>query len=168
MKRLTCRNEYGEASIVGIDNNELYGCRMADERNAIIAAIERLEQYEDMYMPTVPASICVWAIKMFGEDAQTDMVIEEMAELTKALLKLRRKRRSGIGYDEPELVDVAEETADVLIMLVQLLRIYGSDFAELVEVNVDEKIKRLKKRLIKAGPAPSKPAEIKSVEVQKK
>ena len=51
------------------------------------------------------------ALKKWGESAQLDMVIEEMAELTKAILKYKR----GESIDR-----IAEEHADVNIMLDQL------------------------------------------------
>ena len=35
------------------------------------------------------------AIEIFGKESQIDMAIEEMSELTKALLKLRRAVKSG-------------------------------------------------------------------------
>lgn len=58
----------------------------------------------------------------YGDEAQIDVAIEEMAELTKALLKLRRHYRSekphGSAYN---LIDnIAEEMADVQIMMEQI------------------------------------------------
>jgi len=57
------------------------------------------------------------AIRQWGETAQLLMVIEEMSELTKAILKYGRAHESDKGM---ALVDIAEEHADVLIMLDQL------------------------------------------------
>lgn len=54
------------------------------------------------------------ALDTWGHDAQMDMVIEEMSELTKAILKYRRKPHKD------RAMDVAEELADVIIMLRQL------------------------------------------------
>jgi len=54
------------------------------------------------------------ALNKFGEQNQKDMAIEEMAELTQALLKERR------GGDH----NVAEEIADVTIVLDQLKLLY--------------------------------------------
>ena len=54
------------------------------------------------------------ALNKFGEQKQKDMAIEEMSELTQALLKERRGRESN----------VAEEIADVTIVLDQLKLIY--------------------------------------------
>ena len=57
------------------------------------------------------------AISKYGDESQIDMAIEEMSELTKALLKRRRK----IG----SIDDILEEMADVSIMLDQLEIIFG-------------------------------------------
>lgn len=65
------------------------------------------------------AKILEGAIDKYGKAAQTDMAIEEMAELTKALLKYRR-------YPSPlALESILEEMADVSIMLNQLQLMYG-------------------------------------------
>lgn len=50
------------------------------------------------------------ALSKFGENAQKEMLIEEIAELTQAILKDRRGRESNI----------AEEIADVQIVLDQI------------------------------------------------
>lgn len=52
---------------------------------------------------------------MWGVDMQLDMVIEEMAELTQAILKYKRARDK-----EQAISKIAEEHADVQIMLDQL------------------------------------------------
>ena len=65
------------------------------------------------------------AIETYGEEAQTDMVIEEMSELTKALLKYRRAMKSPAAYDYEKIKsDIAEEIADVEIMLAQCKMIF--------------------------------------------
>lgn len=64
------------------------------------------------------------AITTFGADAQIDMMIEEMAELTKALLKLRRA--CGSTTKNPELIaDINSEIADVSIVLDQMTMIFS-------------------------------------------
>ena len=60
----------------------------------------------------------------YGAAAQTDMAIEEMSELIKALLKYRRAGANGT-LEESDLDAVLEEMADVSIMLNQLTLIYG-------------------------------------------
>lgn len=84
------------------------------------------------------------AIDKYGIKPQMMMVIEEMSELTKAICKLFRVP----GYLEPDegVIDaIAEETADVTIMLEQLRLILGIN--ENVCEHMDQKIERLAERL---------------------
>ena len=86
------------------------------------------------------------AIHTYGENSQIDMAIEEMAELTKALLKYKRAKRSPSEYDFKTIRNnIAEEMADVLIMCDQLMMIFEN--ADEVSRYVDSKIIRLTKRL---------------------
>jgi NTP pyrophosphatase (non-canonical NTP hydrolase) len=79
------------------------------------------------------------AVNTFGDRNQEDVAIEEMSELTKAIIKHRR-------YNTEETkANIREEIADVFIMLVQLIIIHGFD-----ESIIKQKIDRLKNRL-KAG-----------------
>lgn len=74
------------------------------------------------------------AIKIFGEDMQKIVAMEELAELQQALSKdLRGKDRN-----------VEEEIADVYIMLMQLELMYDKTK---IEEWIDKKIDRLDKRL---------------------
>ena len=66
------------------------------------------------------------AIDTYGPEHQVDMAIEEMAELIKALLKMRRP-------DKASWADVLEEIVDVQIMLDQLKIIY--DWSTYVEAS---------------------------------
>lgn len=75
------------------------------------------------------------AITTWGDDAQIDMAIEEMSELTTALLHARRNREANI----------AEEIADVRIMIAQLEIIFKN--SDDVEKYKQEKIDRLARRL---------------------
>ena len=62
------------------------------------------------------------AIRTYGEPAQIDMAIEEMAELTKALCKIKRAQA---GCEVTAAIgNVVEEMADVKIMLDQLRIIF--------------------------------------------
>jgi hypothetical protein len=84
------------------------------------------------------------AIDTYGEERQIDKVLEEMSELTKALLKMRYAKPTGVERDI--LMDaVSEETADVEIMLEQLHMIYQND--KKVEEYKQKKIERLERRL---------------------
>ncbi len=72
------------------------------------------------------------ALTKFGEQKQKDMLIEEMSELTQALLKDRRGRESN----------VSEEIADVQIVLDQIKLLYP-DWISWEQV----KLKRLRERI---------------------
>lgn len=84
------------------------------------------------------------AIHTYGQHAQVDMCLEEMAELAKALLKMRR---SG-GDISDKLVNIREEIADVQIMIDQMRMIYGDGDVKRVE---RAKLARLEKRLASEG-----------------
>lgn len=81
------------------------------------------------------------AITAYGVPAQMDMAVEEMAELTKAICKV--KRVSCAAEAKAALENAVEEMADVQIMLDQLRIIFGRSTAETEEY----KLERLKKRL---------------------
>jgi len=84
------------------------------------------------------------ALDAWGHDAQMDMAIEEMTELIKAILKYRRK-----PYKD-RAMDIAEELADVTIMLRQLEiameRNYPS-FMDWKKQTIVEKLQRVEKML---------------------
>lgn len=81
------------------------------------------------------------AIRVFGEKNQMDIAVEEMAELTKAICKV--KRAEGL----PEYIDAVknliEEVGDVQIMLDQLRLIFNNSTADVEE----EKLERLARRI---------------------
>ena len=77
------------------------------------------------------------AFKKWGKDPQLIMTFEELGELTNTLAKVIRGRGS--------LFDLADEIADVRIMLNQLVTIY--DLKETVLARHRFKIKRLEERL---------------------
>lgn len=78
-------------------------------------------------------------IQHYGANIQTDKAIEEMAELTKALLKFRT------DPSEKNLDGIIEELGDVALMISQLGIIY--DCGEDVERVIDRKIKRQIERM---------------------
>lgn len=77
------------------------------------------------------------AIAKWGEDAQMKMVLEEMSELQKEICKLWR------GKDNRDAI--AEEVADVVIMLDQLELMLDIQYQ--VEQYRQKKLRRLQKRL---------------------
>ncbi len=81
------------------------------------------------------------AIDTYGADAQEWMVIEEMSELAKEICKNKR------GKDNRN--EIAEEIADVKIMLAQLEMIFGIQSE--VGKHYEAKIDRLNQRLRMGG-----------------
>ena len=85
--------------------------------------------------------IMLRAIHRYGEAAQIDMAVEEMAELTKALCKV--KRATPGATTTAAIANVIEEIADVQIMLDQLRLIFARSTEEVEE----DKLRRLLGRL---------------------
>lgn len=76
------------------------------------------------------------AIETYGQDPQIWMTIEEMSELGNALAKYRRNRVTKSA--------ICEEIADVLIMCIQMSKIFGEEHVKQV---FEYKLIRLKERL---------------------
>lgn len=85
--------------------------------------------------------IMLRAIHRYGEAAQIDMAVEEMAELTKALCKV--KRATPGATTTAAIANVIEEIADVQIMLDQLRLIFARSTEEVEE----DKLRRLLSRI---------------------
>ena len=79
------------------------------------------------------------ALTYFGEEAQLDILIEEMSELTQAICKRKR------GFDVDAMI--IEELVDVEIMLTQIKLLFPSSAINCVRV---KKMKRLAATLKKA------------------
>lgn len=93
-------------------------------------------------------SILQKAVETYGVNAQIDVAVEEMAELTKALMKDRRNRtfnKYNFGIFVKDMMPVYDEIADVLIMLEQIQMIF--DCEKDVEEIKGQKIQRLENRL---------------------
>ena len=71
------------------------------------------------------------AITAYGAPAQIDMAVEEMAELTKALCKV--KRATPGATTTAAIANVIEEIAGVQIMLDQLRLIFARSTDEVEE-----------------------------------
>lgn len=105
---------------------------------------EWLKAYETHGLPTtMRPEVLQQAIDTYGSHAQEEMAIEEMSELTKAIVK-RHRAADKPSYDKA-MSGIAEEMADVIIMLTQLLMFYGN--RRDVQRAVEEKVKRLAGRL---------------------
>lgn len=105
---------------------------------------EWLKVYETTGLPTtMRPEVLQQAIDIYGNRAQEEMAIEEMSELTKAIVK-RHRAKDKEAYDRA-MQNISEEMADVIIMLTQLLMFYRNRKA--VQKAVEEKVKRLAGRL---------------------
>jgi NTP pyrophosphatase (non-canonical NTP hydrolase) len=81
------------------------------------------------------------AIEKYGWENQIGQYHEESAELTVALNKARR------GKYQPQFIpDIAEEIADVYIMLYQLQRIFNIEQAT-INSEIGRKLTRLEQRM---------------------
>ena len=81
------------------------------------------------------------AVEVFGERIQSEIAIEEMAELTKEIVKNFR------GNDNVQ--NIIEEIADVQIMLDQLKIMFDCQVE--VQWSMEEKIERLNNRINKVA-----------------
>lgn len=81
------------------------------------------------------------AIDTYGDEMQIAVAIEEMSELTKALIKDKRHNYKILD----DWQNTAEEIADVKIMVEQLEMIF--DCKEEVDKQIEFKLNRLKERL---------------------
>ena len=92
------------------------------------------------------------AIETFGYDLQIAVAIEEMAELTKELCKAQRVTFAGRGGIGDGLIDnhdeIAEEIADVQIVLEELTLLFGVPVE--VQIARRQKLARLEMRIEKA------------------
>jgi NTP pyrophosphatase (non-canonical NTP hydrolase) len=85
--------------------------------------------------------------EFYGFDAQSRQCIEEMAELTVALNKMWREgMKTDYFYSELKKNDIAEEIADVYIMLEQmkyLLNIYEDDIETIINRKILRQLERI-------------------------
>ena len=126
--------EAEEIIYIGIDNTT--GDAWVEEFEDIEECICWLNQ-EKYYGDINKKEICKQALDVYGKEAQICMVFEEMAELQKELCKSLRGKENR--------VEIAEEIADVEIMLEQMKILFNID--EEVEEMKECKIKRLAERL---------------------
>lgn len=99
-------------------------------------------------------------ISEYGTHPQVDMMIEEMSELTKALLKWRRKFALAKGENvnptngDTDLfnarTDIIDELADVRIMCRQMEILFQAEdeVERRIDFKVDRQIKRLDSRKV--------------------
>lgn len=95
-------------------------------------------------------SILNKAINTYGATNQEDVAIEEMSELTKAILKCRRAAKENSNDLPRRTKDLIEEIADIKIMIEQLIMINSlsdNNFERKVNGEITWKIARLNDRL---------------------
>ena len=88
-------------------------------------------------------TVCELMLEKFGEDAQIDVCIEEMSELTKELIKYKRSKLHFREKEATSREHVVEELSDVLFMVEYLKIIFGISELE-IEKKIIEKAKRTK------------------------
>lgn len=140
-----------EAGYYGTDNMEGVCSILYTALWGMAEVREWLKVYETHGLPTtMQPEVLQSAVDTYGKEAQVDVAIEEMSELIKALLKNRRAEHSPEAWDyEKTRQNIFEEIADVVIMLTQLLMIFGGRDA--VQKAIDAKVERLATRLAGAA-----------------
>jgi len=112
---------------------------VSEERNGDVMIKDIIIETKE---PGERSALLQRAVDTWGRFAQVDMMIEEMSELTKALLKERRVPPAPVSELENAITNIREEIADVQIMLDQMKLIYGDP------KNIEsEKLDRLAERL---------------------
>lgn len=94
-------------------------CRMGMEA---LRELRDRENAEDMQATRAEMDLYEAAVEKWGPESRVMLAVEEMAELTKALIKCIR-----YGTKDEILYEIAEERADVQIMLNQLNVIFGDN-----------------------------------------
>lgn len=80
--------------------------------------------------------------EFYGYENQKNILIEEMAELTQALIK--GTRIGGFDYEH-----IKEEIADVEIMLFQVKHLLNVDTTDVINYKVNRQISRMDAALLK-------------------
>lgn len=97
-------------------------------KSDLLVSVEGVDEDKDELTPEQKeAALYEAAVEKFGEDAQMLIAVEELGELSKALLKWLRYKNFDHGRREELLKAIAEERADVGIMLNQLEVIFGEN-----------------------------------------
>lgn len=125
-----------------MEEDEVCFCCRTEEQDRIIFELEE-EIKELLNIDLDREKVYIKALETYGEEAQINMVFEEMAELQKELCKYLRKKDTRNKIDL--IPSIAEEIADVEIMLDQMKLLFEIDNA--VEKFKTMKVDRLKERL---------------------
>lgn len=123
------RNVYSDGTLDGsygrLAYSGYYGVRPALYLKSDISV--SLDGYDESTIEVSEEELYKAAVQKFGERAQILVAIEEMSELTKALLKYIRHEDFNQGDYDDIVESIAEERADVSIMLNQLAVIFGKN-----------------------------------------
>jgi len=85
-------------------------------------------------------------IKHYGKNNQIDKAIEELKELSDELKKYKKAKSIEKELDIKE--NILQESADVMLMLTQLCRIFNftqKDLFTMCEFKIDRTLKRIEK-----------------------
>lgn len=97
-------------------------------KSGLLVSVEGVDECKDELTPEQKEmALYEAAVEKFGEKPQLLVAVEEMSELSKALLKYIRNLEFGHGDAEAILENINEERADVAIMLSQLEVIFGEN-----------------------------------------
>ena len=97
-------------------------------KSGLLVSVDGVDECKDELTPEQKeTALYEAAVEKFGEDAQMLIAVEELGELSKALLKWLRYKNFDQGRREELLKAIAEERADVAIMLNQLEVMFGEN-----------------------------------------
>lgn len=97
-------------------------------KSGLLVSVEGVDEDKDELTPEQKeTALYEAAVEKFGEDAQMLIAVEELGELSKALLKWLRYKNFDQGRRDELLKAIAEERADVSVMLNQLEVIFGEN-----------------------------------------
>lgn len=116
-----------------------YGREIDGTVELLEEASETISRLEDSEKRDVVYRRCICE---YGTQPQVDVAIEEMSELTKALLKWRRAKGAELTKAREDIID---EIADVRIMCRQMEILFQAELE--VERRIDFKVDRQRKRL---------------------
>ena len=100
----------------------------------------KIDRTKMVSAPPVPMYVAQEALNFFGHNEQRRMLVEEIGELLVAVSKYERYT-TETWHD-----NIAEEMADVYIMLAQMRVSYGIIDGDL-QFHFDDKMKKLKKHI---------------------
>lgn len=122
---------------------------VSDENEETCKYYKEFQKMKDSILNQTPEQVIKEMIKKYGKDSQIDVCIEEMSELTKALVKERRTRLYNCenAFSEASKDDIKEELADVLFMCQYLCQIFNFKTEEISDI-INKKALRTQQRYL--------------------